>query len=325
MEAPKKYKYYKCIHDKRKTRCKDCGGSELCIHERLKNTCKECGGKSICEHGNYKPNCKDCGGSQICEHNISRYYCKDCGGKGICEHKKFKAQCKECKGNRICEHGLYQPYCKDCGGSHICKHKKQKQTCKECDGSDLCKSSWCEVRRRKDLDNYCFFCYIHVNPDSEITKNYRTKEKSVVDFIIKEFPDFEWINNKPIIDGCSKKRPDLVCDFGEKVLIIEIDENQHKYYDTSCESARLMHIFEDIGHRPLIMIKFNPDRFINEKGENIKSCWKVEKNGILNNINVKEWENRLSFLKERIQYYISTEITKSVNTEYLFFDSESNI
>jgi len=32
----------KCPHGKRKSRCKECGGSELCIHKKQKSQCKEC-------------------------------------------------------------------------------------------------------------------------------------------------------------------------------------------------------------------------------------------------------------------------------------------
>ena len=62
----------KCPHEKRKSRCKDCGGSEICTHNRVRYTCK------------------DCKGDGICEHNRERYHCKDCKGKGICIHGKNK-------------------------------------------------------------------------------------------------------------------------------------------------------------------------------------------------------------------------------------------
>ena len=32
----------KCIHGRRKSRCKDCKGSEICEHDRIKSQCKEC-------------------------------------------------------------------------------------------------------------------------------------------------------------------------------------------------------------------------------------------------------------------------------------------
>ena len=38
-----------------------------------------------------------------------------------------------------------------------------------------------------------------------------------------------------------------------------------------------MEIYQDLGHMNLIMIRFNPDSYINEKHEKIKSCFKINK------------------------------------------------
>ena len=67
-----------------------------CEHNRQKSQCKECGGSQICEHNKRKSQCKECGGVSICEHNRERSKCKECGGVGICEHNRQKSRCKEC-------------------------------------------------------------------------------------------------------------------------------------------------------------------------------------------------------------------------------------
>ena len=86
----------KCTHGRRKTRCKECGGSQICSHGRQKNACKECGGASICTHGRHKSSCRECGGSQICEHGRYKTVCRECGGSQICEHGRQKGSCKIC-------------------------------------------------------------------------------------------------------------------------------------------------------------------------------------------------------------------------------------
>ena len=68
----------KCEHDKRRNRCKECGGSEICQHNRQRSQCKKCGGSQICEHKKIRSQCKECGGSQICEHDKRRSQCKKC-------------------------------------------------------------------------------------------------------------------------------------------------------------------------------------------------------------------------------------------------------
>ena len=62
-------------------------------------TCKE--RRGICQHNKQKSYCKECGGSQICIHKKNKSFCKECGGKGICIHGKREYQCKECKGSAI--------------------------------------------------------------------------------------------------------------------------------------------------------------------------------------------------------------------------------
>jgi len=77
-----------CEHQRRRSKCKQCGGSSICEHQRVRSTCKDCGGGSVCEHQRQRSMCKDCGGSGLCEHQRQRSTCKDCGGGSICEHQR---------------------------------------------------------------------------------------------------------------------------------------------------------------------------------------------------------------------------------------------
>ena len=43
-----------------------------------------------CEHNRRWSRCKDCGGSAFCQHQRRRIHCKDCGGSGLCEHQRVK-------------------------------------------------------------------------------------------------------------------------------------------------------------------------------------------------------------------------------------------
>ena len=157
-----------CEHNKRKSRCVDCGGSSICEHGKQKRRCKDCGGSSFCEHGKQKTQCKDCCGSSICEHGKRKTYCRDCDGSSFCEHGKRKSYCRDCGGSSFCEHGKQKAHCKDCGGSNFCEHGKQKSLCKDCGGSGICEhgkrksycrdcdgSSFCEHGKRK---SYCRDC-----------------------------------------------------------------------------------------------------------------------------------------------------------------------
>jgi hypothetical protein len=90
----------KCPHQRRRSRCKDCGGAGLCPHQRQRSSCKECGGSNICPHQRIRSICKECGGSSICPHQRRRSRCKECGGSSICPHQRIRSTCKECGAER---------------------------------------------------------------------------------------------------------------------------------------------------------------------------------------------------------------------------------
>lgn len=188
-----------------------------------------------------------------------------------------------------------------------------------------CLSEWCDthVYATNKYDDYCLRCFIHLFPDKPIAYNYKTKEKAVADFVLVTFGSFTWITDKRVQDGCSKRRPDLLLDLGSHVLIVEVDENQHMDYDCSCENKRLMEISRDIGHRPLVFIRFNPDVYFDNKNNKITSCWKPNKqNGVLYIPKDKqiEWNTRLSLLKKQIEYWIENKTYKTIEVIQLFYD-----
>ena len=60
--------------------------------------------------------------------------------------------------------------------------------CKECGGSSLCKMEHCETSGIKKYNGYCLPCCIQVCQEIEVSRNYKTKEKDVVDRIKATFP-----------------------------------------------------------------------------------------------------------------------------------------
>ncbi len=312
-----------CKHGKQKSQCKECGGSSFCKHGKRRSRCKACGGSSFCEHGKIKSQCKECEGSSFCKHGKFKSICKECGGSGICKHGKQKAQCKECGGSSFCKHGKYKSYCKECGGSNFCNHGKDKRYCKECGGSALCKNDWCDTRAIPKYEGYCMPCFIKnpLNADKPAHRNYKTKEKEVALAITQRYPNATWILDKRIHDGCSARRPDVLMDLGYHVLMVEVDENQHNNYDCSCENKRLMEIAQDLGHRSMVVIRFNPDAYETLQGEIVPSCWKHNKKGVVHipKEQQKNWDTRIEVLLETIQYWIDNQSEKQIEIVELFY------
>jgi len=188
-----------------------------------------------------------------------------------------------------------------------------------------CQSDFCDIFVTKKNDGYCLPCYINLFPDKPIARNYKTKEKIVTDFVLEKFKNVTIITDKKINDGCSKRRPDLLLDLGYQVIIVEIDENQHIEYDCSCENKRIMELSQDVCHRPIIFIRFNPDDYKNINNENITSCFGINAQTgalIVKKSKQKEWNERLNVLKNMIEYWVNpaNKTDKMIEIIQLFYD-----
>ena len=187
--------------------------------------------------------------------------------------------------------------------------------------SKICKSSNCKTRvSNPKYQGYCTRCFMYTFPDEPVARNYKIKEKHVTDFVNIHFGEYVESYDKQIQGGCSKRRPDIFIDLFTHTIIIEIDEDNHNNYDTICENKRIMELFEDLANRPIVLIRFNPDKYTNDKGNTIKSCFKYHKiSGVPIVENEAEWNNRLEKLKNTISKYILSIPEKEVTIEYLFY------
>ena len=178
----------------------------------------------------------------------------------------------------------------------------------------------CVTRSNSIYRMYCLFCFMHAFPDEPITRNYKTKEFAVVERVQSRFPDFTWRHDKRVQCGISKRRPDLFLDMGSHVLIVEIDEDSHKSYDDSCENKRLMQLSEDVDHRPLVMIRFNPDSYMDITGNKRLSCWVRNGNGItvLCKTRLSDWNIRIAKLLHTIEFWAANVPEKMLKVVELF-------
>ena len=185
-----------------------------------------------------------------------------------------------------------------------------------------CCQDECNTAGIPKYEGYCMPCFINnpLNADKPAHRNYKTKEKEVGLAITQRFPDATWILDKRIQDGCSARRPDVLMDLGYHVLMVEVDENQHNNYDCSCENKRLMELAQDLGHRDMVMIRFNPDAYETLQGERVPSCWKLNKKGIVHipKEQQKNWDTRIEVLLKTIQYWIDNQSEKQIETIELF-------
>jgi len=340
-----------CTHGKLKSICKECGGSNICSHKRVKNNCVECHGASICDHNKRRSRCVECKGGSICPHEKLKSRCSECNGVELCDHKKRREFCIECIGSQICPHQLRKSRCSECGGTEICIHGNNKYNCIDCHGKNVCEhnklqyqcveckgrlicihdtrkavciictpSSGCQNCHMISVvgsqwNPYCFRCYCVLNPDAVIPRKYKLKEHHVIDFLKSQFQETLTMRfDKMVEGGCSRKRPDVFIDFGSHCLIIEVDEHQHVSY--SCEEKRMIDLYEDVGFRKIVFLRFNPDRYKDGKTVYLSS-FRYTRAGILH-LEETEFRRRMDHVVERIHVHRS-EPTEQITVEYLFY------
>ncbi len=207
---------------------------------------------------------------------------------------------------------------------NICPHGRQKVVCFECDGHLVCKYhsvSGCETFGSAKYDGMCVRCFSHLFPDVPIARQYRIKERHIFDAIVARFPDRPWVLNRPIDGGCSRRRPDVFLDVGTFVLVIEVDEQQHRGY--SCENMRVMQLFEDAGSRPVVIVRFNPDDFVDAQECRVTGCFGLDPKGFcqVKPSKTDEWQARLDVLFAHIgSFLVRPDMDKEMTIVQLFFD-----
>jgi EsV-1-7 cysteine-rich motif len=312
--------------------CDDCKLDGMIDVEHLK--CTNCNKKRPCFNYEYEKKalyCKDCKLDEMID--IVNKKCIVCNNTRPCfnyENEKNGLYCDACKldgminviTKKCIECNIKQPsfnyeneknglYCDACKLDRMINVIDKK--CIVCKITQLSHNNY-------NYQEHCLRCFIYTFPDNKISRNYKIKESYVQEFIKEEFSN-EFDFDKTIDGGCSKRRPDAFKDCLTHIVIIEIDEYQHRNYEEICENKRMMEIFGDTNNRPIIFIRFNPDSYIDKNNNKIKSSFKMHKKLDVPIIrNPIEWRDRLIKLKEIIEYHICNIPEKTITIEKLFYD-----
>jgi len=303
--------------------CKVCNLT-LDISEFKKNhgKCKKCYKKhASCKHKKHKSGCLECNPNLLCNHGIWKRSCRECSPQNFCKHKKYRISCRECNPKVLCKHNKRKKDCPKCTPSLLCEHDTRKKNCYICKPQKFCiycKHIHGKKRYIKSLNKKikcCASCFYHFHPNDKIPRRFKSKQHYFNKKLIEEFGDiFEY--DRAIKCGCSQKRPDWFLDCFNYSIIVELDENQHKY--NSCDEKRIMQLFQDLGNRKLVLIRINPDKYKNGDIK-ISNCFKFDKNNTIKCV-TKEFDERFNKLVERIEHFLNNEPTKELTIEKLFFD-----
>jgi hypothetical protein len=107
----------------------------------------------------------------------------------------------------------------------------------------------------RDLCDYCYNPGFATPITTRKIKESRIKQLLDSNNIIYDSYD------KIIDASCSRYRPDFVIDNPLFKIILEVDENQHRVYDKTCEHKRMVQLINDLGSEQALFIRYNPDEF----------------------------------------------------------------
>jgi hypothetical protein len=136
------------------------------------------------------------------------------------------------------------------------------------------------------------------------TPDSRTKEINIVNNIIKNI-NSNWICNKSLKCGY---RPDMYTVSNNCIIMIEIDEYQHKTYIN--EESRIHYIYKELNKKNMTIIRINPDKY--------KDSNNIIYNSIASDIN--EFNKRMNIIIDTVKNIIETN-KEGLNTIYLFYDN----
>jgi hypothetical protein len=153
------------------------------------------------------------------------------------------------------------------------------------------------------------------------TRNRRFKERLVLNYLTTEFSKVQWIWNKQVSNGSSNLRPDILCDLGDQIVIVEVDEFQHATYTRRLDKRRELELSRDVGNKPLVIIRFNPDGYTRD-GTDIKSCFGTNEHGTMQiaTCQANQWKERLTCLSYAVSHWMTMIPSQAIKVVRLFFD-----
>ena len=138
------------------------------------------------------------------------------------------------------------------------------------------------------------------------------KQREVLQFLDYEFKNHPYdttdVVPRDLRDCARRERPDVLWDRADRIVILEVDEDQHKDRPCECEQTRMMNVSQALGAERTVWIRYNPDAFASATSRSWSS--KAKRHAVL-----KEWLT-WALTAETLPYTISV--------VHLFFDGFTN-
>lgn len=121
------------------------------------------------------------------------------------------------------------------------------------------KCSSCGLIMVLNQNNLCQYCGDFIHKRVHLVK--QTAVKNFLDANELKYDSYDKVYDRE----CGLERPDFVFDRKEFVIIVEVDENQHRSYLEECECSRMVNIYNSFGGARVMFIRYNPDKYTGEQ------------------------------------------------------------
>ena len=228
--------------------------------------------------------------------------------------------------NKLCEHegcstlaNYGDPETKKM--THCAKHKLEGYVDLR---SKLCVAEHgCTTRSNPEYDWYCTHCFRNLFPHDPRTRNIRakTREIAVRDFLVERYGD-AFVHNQTLFTSCDcdhRRGVDFRRIIGGTMLAVEVDERQHdtRSYRDDAE-ARYNDLAVAFGGK-WVFIRFNPDSYIDAKGQRIKGFFDAKGERRPSEI-ARRMEALAECIDEQIERIERDENIELLEETFLFFD-----
>ena len=145
-------------------------------------------------------------------------------------------------------------YDKDGNRLTVCSRHNSNKVKKPVKVKKGCNS--CGLKMKLDKQGQCEYCR-----PSTFKAVRLAKQNALMEYL--DARELVGSGTDKVVEGgmCGKERPDRVFDFGDKIVILECDENQHKERERDCELTRMKNIGQMFGGTPVYFIRWNPDGY----------------------------------------------------------------
>ena len=242
------------------------------IGETIALFCGDCKEPTMIDIKSKKCDEKGCRKHAICNFpGVLPKYCVSHIREGMTRNPRKKCNIEDC--NEMCVYGIQEPL-------HCEKHKTEddynlcERRCSNCNKIDI-------LNRNGICINFCSLDEI----DRVVKKRVKKHEEFICKLLDAEI-DIETYSKDSVEDSyCGKYRPDVVYHLGTHIVIVEVDEDQHKSYRCTAygddiegrkkgENIRMFSIFQSFQTDdiviPCIFLRYNPDRYKNDIGKIVK-------------------------------------------------------